>query len=681
MADNNNATNALQQEFKALLEEQNKIAEHVKTLKANKAPKPEIDAGVEKLKEVKAKVEDLRKKLNPEKIEFPRQAFSRMLTQRFFIAPSFEIYGGVAGLYDLGPPGTAIKANILNFWRQHFILNENMLEVDTSCVTPEPVLKTSGHTAKFCDLMVKDVVNGSCYRADHLLEQHLDKLLEDKKLSAEKIDEYKTVQAQADAFSAAEMAEMLKKYQVKAPETNNDLSHPEPFNLMFKTSIGPTGLVPGFLRPETAQGIFVNFKRLLEFNGGRLPFAAAQIGQAYRNEIAPRSGLLRVREFTLAEIEHFVNPDDKKHPKFASVANTVLTLFPRDIQTTTKKTVEMTIGDAVAQGIVANETLGYFMVRVYLFLIGCGVKRDRLRFRQHLRDEMAHYATDCWDAEIQNSYGWTECVGIADRSCYDLSAHANTTNIPLTAFVEFPDGPRQQEVVSLTVDKAAVGKKYGKQTQVLLQYLDRMDQEDISKLEQDISKNGTVKITTSNTTFELDASTLKFKKEQKRVTGRTITPGVIEPSFGIGRILYSVLEHAYWHRENDEQRAVLSLPPAIAPVKVSILPHMAVDTLVAAVPRIAALLADTGISHKIDDSGATVGKRYARTDEIGIPYAITIDYTTLKDDTVTLRERDTTAQVRIKVDDLVSVLTRLISGKLTWADVESKFPKQEAPKE
>ncbi len=158
------------------------------------------------------------------------------------------------------------------------------------------------------------------------------------------------------------------------------------------------------MRPETAQGMFVNFSRLLEFNGGKLPFAASQIGQAFRNEIAPRSGLLRVREFTLAEIEHFVNPADKRHPKFPSVANLVLTLYPRENQTGTKQMVQMTIGQAVSSGTVANETLGYFIARTYLFLLAAGIKQERLRFRQHLRDEMAHYATDCWDAEINNSY-------------------------------------------------------------------------------------------------------------------------------------------------------------------------------------------------------------------------------------------------------------------------------------
>lgn len=179
-----------------------------------------------------------------------------------------------------------------------------------------------------------------------------------------------------------------------------------------------------FLRPETAQGIFVNFKRLLEFNQGRLPFAAAQIGNAFRNEISPRSGLIRVREFTMAEIEHFCDPIDKNHGKFDSVRDTEVTLYSACNQMDGKSAEKRTIGDAVKavsihnlffikrlipkiiilQGLIANETLGYFMGRIYTFLLKIGVHPTKLRFRQHMNNEMAHYACDCWDAECLTSY-------------------------------------------------------------------------------------------------------------------------------------------------------------------------------------------------------------------------------------------------------------------------------------
>merc|ERR1712200_343701 len=158
-----------------------------------------------------------------------------------------------------------------------------------------------------------------------------------------------------DGATKEEQAATLKKFNIKSPVTNNDLSEPIEFNLMFQTNIGPSGAVKGFLRPETAQGIFVNFKRLLEFNQGRLPFAAAQIGSAFRNEISPRSGLIRVREFTMAEIEHFCDPNDKSHPKFNRVADTEMSLYSANNQMSGKPCELVKIGDAVASGMVASE--------------------------------------------------------------------------------------------------------------------------------------------------------------------------------------------------------------------------------------------------------------------------------------------------------------------------------------
>jgi glycyl-tRNA synthetase len=165
--------------------------------------------------------------------------------------------------------GCAIKANLINEWRRFFILEEQMLEIDCSMLTPSPVLVASGHVARFTDLMVKDVKNGECFRADHLIEAHLEKLLAtDKKMGDETKADIESVLRQVDNMNAQEMHEVIVRYKMKSPITNNDLSEPVAFNLMFATSIGPTGMIKGFLRPETAQGMFVNFKRLLEFNQG-----------------------------------------------------------------------------------------------------------------------------------------------------------------------------------------------------------------------------------------------------------------------------------------------------------------------------------------------------------------------------------------------------------------------------
>ena len=188
---------------------------------------------------------------------------------------------------------------------------------------------------------------------------------------------------------------------MKSPE-GNAFGNAFPFNLMFKTTIGPEGTQAAYLRPETAQGLFVNFKRLVDYNAGKLPFAASQIGFGFRNEISPKGGLLRVREFCMAEIEHFCDPSDKSYPRFQLVKDKVMTLFSSENQLSTGKTEKMTIGEAVAKKMVDNETLGFFLARTQIFCERIGMDPERIRFRQHLRTEMAHYACDCWDLEIKS---------------------------------------------------------------------------------------------------------------------------------------------------------------------------------------------------------------------------------------------------------------------------------------
>ena len=328
-----------------------------------------------------------------------------LIKRRFFFRQAFEIYGGVGGFFTYGPPGAAVKQNLIALWRKHFVIEENLLEVDDTCIMPHDVLAASGHVERFNDFIVKDSKDPNIFfRADKLLEDVMDQRMADKACTEEMRIEYTKVKNQADAYSKDELWAVFQKHQIKSPQTGNDLTEPVAFNLMFPTPIGPVGDQQGYLRPETAQGIFLNFKFCLEQNAGQMPFGVAQVGKAFRNEIAPRAGLIRQREFTQAEIEYFCRPDPKKpHPKFASVAHLELTLFPSAEQLAAKPTVRMTLGDAVEKGMVANETLGYFVARTYLFLLRAGCKAEHLRFRQHLPDEMAHYAADCWDAEIEMS--------------------------------------------------------------------------------------------------------------------------------------------------------------------------------------------------------------------------------------------------------------------------------------
>jgi glycyl-tRNA synthetase len=243
-----------------------------------------------------------------------------------------------------------------------------------------------------------------------------------------------------------------------------------------------------FLRPETAQGHFLNFNRLLDFNNGRVPFASAQIGRSFRNEISPRAGLLRVREFTMGEIEHFVDPADKSHSKFSQVRDIVLSLLDRHVQVSgSTKVTQMTIGEAVDKGIVANETLGYFLARINLFLIKIGINPERLRFRQHMSNEMAHYATDCWDAEIENSTGWTECVGCADRAAYDLSVHSARTGQPLVVRQALKEPVITEKEVP-EFNKKVLGKTYGRDAGVLQKTVGEMDQSQLTKLKGELAQ-------------------------------------------------------------------------------------------------------------------------------------------------------------------------------------------------
>uniref|UniRef100_A0A8D2N847 Glycine--tRNA ligase n=1 Tax=Zonotrichia albicollis TaxID=44394 RepID=A0A8D2N847_ZONAL len=652
--------------------------ELVRKLKEEKAPQVDIDRAVAELKARKRVLEAKELALQPKDDIVDRVKMEDTLKRRFFYDQAFSIYGGVSGLYDFGPVGCALKNNIIQAWRHHFIQEEQILEIDCTMLTPEPVLKTSGHVDKFADFMVKDVKNGECFRADHLLKAHLQKLMSDKKCTAEKKAEMENVLTQLDNYGQQELADLFVNYNVKSPVTGNDLSPPVSFNLMFKTSIGPGGNMPGYLRPETAQGIFLNFKRLLEFNQGKLPFAAAQIGNSFRNEISPRSGLIRVREFTMAEIEHFVDPSEKNHPKFQNVADLNILLYSAKAQVSGQSAHVMRLGDAVQQGVINNSVLGYFIGRIYLFLTKVGVSPEKLRFRQHMENEMAHYACDCWDAESKTSYGWIEIVGCADRSCYDLSCHARATKVPLIAEKHLKE-PRTVNIVQFEANKGAIGKAYKKDAKVVMEYLSMCDECYINEMEQLLNEKGEFTVETEGKTFLLTKDMVTVKRFQKTLHVEEIIPNVIEPSFGIGRIMYTVFEHTFRIREGDEQRTYFSFPAVVAPFKCSVLPLSQNQEFMPFVKELSEALTRTGISHKVDDAAGSIGRRYARTDEIGVAFGITIDFDTVNrtPHTATLRDRDSMRQIRAEISELPGIIRDLANGYLTWADVEAKYPQFE----
>jgi glycyl-tRNA synthetase len=669
MASSNSSMELLRKDVKAQ-------GDVVRGLKESGAPDVDIKRAVNDLKAKKKLLEDTELSLTAKEDTIDRSKMEDLLKRRFVYDQSFTIYGGVAGLYDFGPVGCAIKSNLIREWRSHFVMEEHMLEIETSMLTPAPVLKASGHVERFADFMVKDLKTGECLRADHLLKAHLEKLMSDKKCSPAKKKEYDSCIIQLDNFAESELNEKMKLYDVRNPTTDNEVSEAIPFNLMFNTPIGPGGHMPGFLRPETAQGIFVNFKRLLEFNHGKLPFAAAQIGNSFRNEISPRAGLIRVREFTMAEIEHFIDPTDKNTPKFAKVKDLEINVFSKEAQMNGESAKLVELGKAVSNGTIANNVLGYFIGRIYLFLLKIGVDKTKIRFRQHMDNEMAHYACDCWDAEMKTSYGWIECVGCADRSCYDLTQHSKATGVRLVAEKTLPE-PVTREVVEVVPNKAVFGKTFKANAKALQNYLENADACDIKEMEKDLSEKGfhEVRLSSSDEVFKLTSENITVKRFEKKFHVEEFSPSVIEPSFGIGRIMYAVLEHCFKIRPDDDQRRYLSLPANMAPYKCSVLPLSNKPDFDPFMEQISEALTELEVAHKIDNSAGSVGRRYARTDEIGIPFGITVDFDTLKEPhSVTLRERDSCKQVRVDISEVSSLVRQLSLGKTSWQQVAEKYP-------
>ncbi|KAM4054526.1 anticodon binding domain-containing protein [Hirsutella rhossiliensis] len=632
------------------------------------------------------------------------QAFSRprlesLLKRRFFFAESFEIYRTSAihiadnrGLYDYGPPGCALQANIVNEWRNHFVIEENMMELDCTAITPEPVLKTSGHVDKFADWMCKDPVKGDYLRADHLVESVLESRLakhqmtvEDGKPKAGGLDyatakEYEGILAKIDNYDGAGLGQLIKQHDIRNPDGNGEVLPPIAFNLMFKSTIGPSASAPVYLRLETAQGQFLNFKKLLEFSQGSMPFASATIGKSYRNEISPRSGLLRVREFLMAEIEHFVDPEtSKSHERFPEVSHIVLPFLDSETQLSGKSAIKtMSIGDAVQTKLVDNETLGYFLARVHFFLLKIGVDGSKIRFRQHLANEMAHYACDCWDAELLTSYGWIECVGCADRSAYDLSVHSKATGTALV--VREPRAePLKVEEWQAVLDKKLLGPQFKKDAKRIEAAVASLGQQALDRLAAEMAEKAVISVSTEelasgSSTVELSRDVCTIKRVTRVEKLRQYTPNVIEPSFGIGRIVYSLLEHIYWHRPQDDDRGVLSLPVSVAPTKVLIVPLSNHASLQPIVKKLASRLRKLRISNYVDGSSTSIGKRYARNDELGTPLGITVDFDTVKDRSITLRERDSTCQVRSSEENIVQAIRNLVEGEETWEQVRKRLP-------
>ncbi|MES3517135.1 MAG: glycine--tRNA ligase [Natronomonas sp.] len=569
------------------------------------------------------------------------EAVSELAKRRGFFFQSNESYGGTAGFYTYGPEGAALKRHLEDIWRDIFVRAEGHMEVSAPTVMPEAVFEASGHLDGFDDMIVECAECGATHRADHLVEDAEGSDVED-----------------AEALPTEEVAELLAELGVECPSCGASLSD-EPvdeFNLMFGTNIGPGSSAPGYLRPETAQGIFVEFPRLKEYARNQLPFGVAQIGRAYRNEISPRRALVRVREFTQAELEHFIDPETDE-PPLEAVADVEVDLYSAEQQHADDGGIETyTIGAAVEDGVIGSPWVAYYLGRSIEFYERIGIDMDRFRYRQHLAGERAHYAADCWDAETEVGGNWVEVTGFAYRSDYDLRKHGEYSDGDYTLFKQY-DEAETIERARVDPDMSYLGPEFGGVAGDIAEALAELAETDRSAFEGDV-----VTVEVDGEGYDVPTEKTGFSVETETVAGEHITPHVIEPSFGVGRLVYSVLTHTYGTDVvDDEERTFLSLPPTMAPTEVAVVPLMTKDGMDDRAKELAEDLRAAGFDVSYDDTG-NIGRRYRRQDEVGTPYCVTVDYETLDGDGVTIRERDSTEQTRVSVESLSDALERLLGG-------------------
>lgn len=445
--------------------------------------------------------------------------------RRGFVYPTSEIYGGLTSSYDYGPAGAELLRNIRNAWWTYFIQRRtDMVGLDSQILLHPKTWEASGHVSAFNDPLVEDKKTNKRYRADHIIEAWL--------------VSHPDPSIIVEDLTIDQMGALIKTHGIVSPD-GNALTSPQKFNLLFETKLG---VVEGekstiYMRGETAQGIFTNFKNIIDSNRVTLPFGVGQIGKSFRNEITTGQFVFRTIELEQAEIEYFFDPETTDWKKLFEEWKQSMWSFVTD---------------------------------------ELGIPSTHLRWRQHTDKERSHYSKDTYDLDYEFPFGWKELWGIAYRTDYDLMQHAKYANVDMS-------------------------------------YMDPK-------------------------------------------TGKKFVPHVIEPAAGINRMFFMILSDAY---RKEEKRTVLALKPALAPTKIAVFP------LVANKPELTAkaksVFDDLSKRFKVawDDRG-NIGKRYLSQDEIGTPWCVTIDYTTMEDDTVTIRDRDTTQQIRMKSTELAAYFQKLL---------------------
>jgi glycyl-tRNA synthetase len=498
--------------------------------------------------------------------------------RRGFFWQSFEIYGGMSGFVDYGDLGTKLKRNIEQLWKEFFVRRQGFQELEAPVINPQRIFEASGHLDHFKEYSAECSQCGNSFRADHLIED-------------------KTGLENVEAMGGEAIKRMMVENKIKCPRCGGELKEPELFLTMFKTEIGATGGEIGYLRPETAQSMFINYKRGYINAREKLPFALAQSSKVARNEISPRRGMLRLREFTIMELELFFDPENPACPWFNDVKDTVIRFYTEEMEAQHVKEPKMlSIMEAVEQGLILTEWQGYFMGLGQKFMEALGVPEENQRFRAHLPDERAHYSAQTFDHEVKlDTWGWTEISGCAYRTDFDLRNHQQAS---------------------------------GQNMEVL------------------------------------------------REDGTRYIPHVVEPSYGLDRLVYIVMENSY-ERKEAEKRNIFHFARTLAPYQVAVFPLVSKDGIEEKADEVRDLLQKKGF-WVIYDTGGSIGRRYARVDEIGVPLAVAVDYSTKENNVLTIRDRDSWEQVSLNLAELPAALEAYFKGEKEFNELGEKVVREVA---
>jgi len=486
--------------------------------------------------------------------------------RRGFLWPTADLYGGVAGLYDYGHNGARMRRNWEDAWAEYFLgLNENYVLIDSTTLLPEAALKASGHVDSFTDILVECSRCHETYRGDHLIES--------------------VTHEEHEGLTPQETLSKIRDLHIRCPKCGGEFGSARPFMMMFPVSVGTAAKDLAYLRPETAQGAYLNFRREFEALRRKLPMGLALIGRAYRNEISPRQGTYRMREFVQAELqiffdpESFPSPDREEARANGTGPNRLLRVAFAD-EKSSQTATDRAPGDLQDRGLPAWYVDHMAHIQSF-YLDRLGVPRERFRFAELSEHERAFYNRIHFDVQVDQESlgGFREVGGLHYRGDHDLGGHQAGSRTAL----------------AVTVD------------------------------------------------------------------GRKVLPHVLELSFGVDRNVWALLDLGY----AKGKRLVLRVPPRIAPVAIGVLPLLNKDGLPEKARSVHRALR-ARYSTAYDDAGS-IGRRYARLDEIGTPFCATIDHTSLEDGTVTLRERDGGTQVRIPIDVLPSTLDRLLRGETAFS--------------